>query len=105
MLSFGTPRPVRVKRNRDNRVATRISSYAAPNRLTRMALSWHGEGRVPVTASTAVTDVLPGRLAHGVPMTHTRRARASGCFEYVTVRLAFAGHEGHGATGRSAKPG
>jgi hypothetical protein len=38
-------------------------------------------------------------------MTHTRRARASGCPEYVTVRLAFAGHEGHGRTGRSAKPG
>ena len=38
-------------------------------------------------------------------MTHARRARAGGCPEYVTVRLAFAGHEGHGPTGRSAKPG
>src|SRR5258706_13708241 len=31
----------------------------APNRLTRMALSWHGEGQAGVTvnASTAVADV------------------------------------------------
>ncbi len=37
-------------------------------------------------------------------MPHTRRASASGRPEYVTARLAFAGHEGHGPTGRPAKP-
>jgi hypothetical protein len=78
----------------------------APNRLTRMALSWHREGqaryRSPQPPPWQTCSRPPG---HGVPMTHTRRARASGCPEYVTVRLAFAGHEGHGRTGRSAKPG
>ena len=29
-------------------------------------------------------------------MRHTHPARAIGCPETVTVRLAFAGHEGHG---------
>src|SRR5258708_33146074 len=49
----------------------------APNRLTRMALSWHGDRR----PGTGHRIRRRGRRAprspgHGVPMTHTRRARA-----------------------------
>ncbi len=65
MLSFRTPRLVWVKRNRNNRVATRISSDAGAEPLNAHGLIVVRRrlGRVPVTPSTTVADVLPGRLA------------------------------------------
>ena len=64
MLSFGTPRLVWVKRNRDNRVATRISSDAGAEPLNAHGLlvGRRRPGWDPATTSTAVADVLPGRL-------------------------------------------
>src|SRR5258708_31640995 len=63
MLGFGTPRLVWVKRNRDNRVATRMSSNAGGEPLNGHGLivARRRPGRVPVTASAAVADVLPAR--------------------------------------------